>query len=124
MKISFPLRSRIPAFAGTDVVFPEYAHKILMTLGVTTLEGWAVQVAPGSLVFRHGASDYSGGNTYTMKLVAQTLRRNFEKQPKTLDDYDKTQRWDLVIDDRMVIVDLRTSRGCKESAYYTTITIS
>jgi len=122
MKISFPLRSTV-AVAGTDVVFPEYAHKILMSLGVTTLEGWKVSVSPGSLKFSH-SSDTWGGGDFVLRLIAQTLRRNFEKQPKTLDDYDKTKRWDLVIDDRMVIIDLRISTGCKERAYFTTITIS
>lgn len=121
MKISFPLRSTV-AVAGTDVVFPGFAHKILMELGVTTLEGWKVSVSPGSLKFGHSADDWGGGQ-YVMKLIALQLRRNFEKQPKVLDDYDKTNRWDLVIDDHMVIVDLRVSKGCKERAYFVTITI-
>lgn len=125
MKISFPLSLfKMVAVAGTEFRLPEYVPGILKQLGVDSLEDWNVSMSPGSLVLKHSASDYSGGSTYLMRLVAQALRRNFAQQPKILDDRDQTQRWDLVIDDHMVIVDLRFSKGCKESAYFTTITIS
>lgn len=120
MKISFPL-TRMTAYAGTTFLLPEYAHTILMQLGVETLEGWTVSLAPASMLFNHSADTWGGGD-YVLKLIGLTLRRNFMKQPVVSPD-GAQRRWELVINDRQVFVELKISTGCKERAYYTKITI-